>query len=202
MDFRTGKADIAQINRFLSALIIGLPTDSKVDFGKKDYNSGNKEANPIQSGSFGLLNNCWEIDAAEIEKKLRSDPALLLDEEKVHRAFQSGRDIDVYTSRRMIIIDTKGLSGKRVKYKSIPYHQIQGYEFETAGTMDRDAEIYLYTVISDVKQERFPRRVDGLRTKQSLLVKNIDIYEIGAFFNDVVLFGKEKYAAEPEVVLD
>jgi len=201
MDFRTGKADIAQINRFLSALIIGLPSDSKVDFGAKNYSSGNREATPIQGGSFGMLDNCREIDALEIDKKLRSDPALLLNEEKVVRAFQSGRDVDVYTNRRMIIIDTKGLSGKRVKYKSIPYHQIHGYEFETAGHMDRDAEIYLYTEISDVVSERYPRVVNKFRTKQSLLVKKIDIYEIGMFFTEQVLFGESKYAEEPEVVL-
>ena len=72
------------------------------------------------------------------------------------------------------------------------------YEFETNGPLDRDAEIYLHTEISDVKQ-LLPRRVDGLRTSLSLLVKDIDIYDIGAFFNDHVLMADEKYAKEPEV---
>jgi hypothetical protein len=202
MDFRTGKADISQINKFLSALIIGLPSDSKVDFGKKDYNSGNQEANPIGSGSGGLLENSHEIDASTIEAKLRSDPALLLDEEKVLRAFQSGRDIDVYTNRRMIIIDTKGLAGKRVNYKSIPFKHMHGFEFETAGHLDRDAEIYTYTDISDVEEEDFPRIVPCLRTKQSLLAKNIDIYEIGKLFTDHLLFGEQGYAEEPEIILE
>jgi hypothetical protein len=202
MDFRTGKADIAQINKFLSALIIGLPTDAKVDFGPKNYESGNQERNPISGGSFGLLNNSHEIDAGEIEAKLRTDPALLLDEEKVLRAFQCARDVDVYTNRRMIIIDTKGLTGKRVKYKSIPFKFIKGFEFETAGHMDRDAEIYLYTDIADVQSGDCPRVVPCLRTKQSLLVKKIDIYEIGKIFTDHLLFGEHGYAEEPEIVLD
>ena len=206
MDFRTGRCDIAQINKLLSALIIGLPSDSKIDFGKKDYSSGNQEANPIKASSFGMLGNSWEIDASEIETKLRTDPKLLLDEEKVLKAFQSGRDVDVYTNRRVIQIDTKGLTGKRVKYKSIPFKHIHGYEFETAGHLDRDAEIYLYTDITDVKQERFPRIADSLVTKQSLLVKKIDIYEIGAIFTDHLLFGEggakvEEYAEEPEIDL-
>jgi hypothetical protein len=199
MDFRTGKADIGQINRFLSALIIGLPSDKKIDFGPKDYKSGNKEANPISASSMGMLGNSTEIDADMIDKKLRSDPELLLDEEKVLRAFQCGRDVDVYTTRRMIQIDTKGLTGKRVNYKSIPFKEIRGFEFETAGHMDRDAEIYLYTDIADVKMERFPRIVPCLRTKQSLLVKHTDIYEIGKLFTDHLLFGEEDYAVEPEI---
>jgi hypothetical protein len=203
MDFRTGKADIAQINRFFSSLIIGLPTDAKMDFGKKNYSSGNREANPINKGSFGLLNNSTEIDAAEIEMKLRSDPALLLNEENVLRAFQSGRDIDVYTDRRMIIIDTKGITGKRVKYKSIPLKYIHGFEFETAGHMDRDAEIYCYTDIADIQSEQYPRIVPCLRTKQSLLVKHTDIYEIGKLFTDLLIFNDEKQQPmeEPEIDL-
>jgi hypothetical protein len=97
--------------------------------------------------------NSWEIDASKIEEKLRSDPCLLLDEENVLRAFQPGRDIDIYTNRRMIIIDTKGLTGKRVKYKSIPLNRIHGFEFEIAGHLERDAEIYLYTDIAKVESE-------------------------------------------------
>jgi hypothetical protein len=203
MDFRTGKADIAQINKFLSSLIIGLPTDAKIDFGKKDYSSGNQEAKPIEKGSFGLLGNSWEIDAGEIEMKLRSDPALLLDDEKVLRAFKSGRDVDVYTDRRMIIIDTKGLTGKRVKYKSIPLKHVHGIKFETAGNLDRDAEIYCYTDIADIQSEQFPRIVPRLRTKQSLLTKHIDIYEIGKLFADLVIFNAndQKYSEEPEIDL-
>jgi hypothetical protein len=201
MDFRTGKADIGQINRFLSALIIGLPSDKKVDFGPTDYKSGNQEANPISVGKMGILDNSHEIDADMIDKKLRSDPELLLDEEKVLRAFQSGRDVDVYTTRRMIRIDTKGLTGKRVSYKSIPFKEVRGFEFETAGHMDRDAEIYLYTDIADVQMGAFPRIVPFLKTKQSLLVKKIDIYEIGKLFTDHLLFGEEGYADEPEIDL-
>lgn len=201
MDFRTGKADIQQINKFLGALIIGVPTDSKVDFNSYNLKSGQREAKPIEGGSFGILNNCWKIDAGEIEKKLRSDPDILLKEEKVCWAFQSGRDVHVYTNRRYISIDTKGLSGKRVKYKSIPFHQVQGYEFETAGSMDRDAEIYLHTEIPKVWSMGPPRSVGGLNAKLCLLVKDVDIYEIGAFCNDHILFEENKYAEEPEVAM-
>ena len=84
VDFRTGKADIAQINHFLSALIVGLPSDKMVNFAKKDYSSGKGEANPFPKGaSFGILDNKWEIDAGPVEEKLRTDPCILLEEEKV-----------------------------------------------------------------------------------------------------------------------
>lgn len=133
MDFRTGKADIQQINRFLSAIVIGKPTDQKVDFYRKNYQSGVRESNPLTFQSMGLLNNCWEVDAQEYDHKLRNDPAILLDEEKTLRAFQSGRDVTVYTDRRIVVIDVQGMSGQRVKYKSIPLKFMYGFEFETAG---------------------------------------------------------------------
>lgn len=203
MDFRTGRCDIAQINRFLSALIVGEPKDRKVDLGFKNYNSGSREANPITSSSLGILGNSWEINAHEIEAKLRTDPCLLLQEEKVLKAFQSGRDIDVYTTRRMIVVDTKGLSGKRVKYKSLPWQYVYGFAFETAGHLDRDAEMYLYYEIADIQWTGPPRSVPSLRTKQSLLVKDINIYEIGKIFVDRLLFSTDQitHQEEPEIVL-
>jgi len=190
-DFRTGKCDIQQINRFLSALIIGKPTDSKVDMYQKNYASGTREANPIEFKSFGMFNNCWQIDASEMDSKLRSDPAILLDEETTLKAFQSGRDVTVYTDRRLIVLDVKGVSGKRVKYKSIPFKNIFGFEFETHGNLDNDAEIYQYTNIANVESASEPRHVPYLRVKQSLLVKDIDIYEIGKIFLDHTLMVKQ-----------
>lgn len=203
LDFRTGKVDIAQINYFLSALIIGLPSDEVVDLGRKDYNSGSQEANPINFSSFGILGNMWEVDAQEIERKLRNDPCLLLKEEMVLRAFQSGRDLVAYTNRRMIVIDTKGITGKRVEYKSMPWRFVDGYKIQTAGFLDRDGEIELYYTCADYIDHGPPRMAPQLKTRNSLLVKEIDIYEVGKIFTDILLFNKEeeeKYVEEPEVV--
>lgn len=203
MDFRTGKADIQQINRFLSALIIGKPTDKKVDLYRKDYTSGTRESNPITFKSMGILNNSWEVDVQEFDSKLRNDPAILLDEEKSLKAFQSGRDVTVYTDRRIIIIDVKGITGKRTKYKSIPYKYMKGFEFETAGNLDRDAEVYQYTDITNVTFSGPPRSVGYLRTKQSILVKDVNIYEVAKIFTDNTLFSTEEVIEEePEIVLD
>jgi len=206
-DFRTGKADIQKINRFLSALLIGRPTDNQVDLYKKSYASA-KQMVPLKLGSFGLFNNAWEIDRATMDAKLRNDPAILLDEETTLKAFQSGRDATVYTDRRVIIIDVKGITGKTVKYKSIPLKNIHGFEFETAGHLDRDAEIYQYTNITDVESKDEPRVVKCLVEKQSLLVKQIDIYEIGKIFLDHLFFKKgqdvpeETIEVEPEIEID
>jgi len=205
MDFRTGKADIQQINRFLSALIVGKSSDSKVNFYNKNYDSGLREACPITFESFGILNNSEEIDASEYDTKLRSDPDILLDEEKTLHAFKSGRDVTIYTDRRIIIIDIKGLAGKRTKYKSIPLKYVYGFEFETAGHLDRDGEVHQYTDIAKVKSFDTPRHVPYLKVKQSLLVKHVDMYEMGKVFTDVILFPQDAEVTtvdeEPEIDL-
>jgi len=201
MDFRSGKTDIMQIQKMLSAFIIGLPTDGKIVFGPK--NLANHERNSVGWNSLaaGIFDNSKEVKAEEIDHKLHNDVPLLLEEEKVLRAFQQARDMYVYTNRRFIIIDTKGMTGQRVKYKTIPYRYIKAFEFETAGHMDRDAEIYTYTTISHINNNSIPRNVTQLRNKQSILVKHTDIYEIGKLMLDHTVFGEKARTdlEEPEI---
>ena len=75
-----------------------------------------------------------------------------------------------------------------------------GVEFETAGHMDRDAEIYCHTDIAHIQSERFPRVVPCLVDKQSILVKHTDIYDVGEMLGKLTIFEKEEgFAEEPEI---
>jgi hypothetical protein len=200
MDFRSGKTDIMQIQKLLSGFVIGLPSDSKLVFGPKNYANHERNAVGWNSLVVGFFDNSEEIDAAEIDAKLHFDIPMLLEEEKILRAFRQARDMFLYTNRRLLIVDTKGLSGQRVKYKSIPWKHIDAFEFETCGHLDFDAEIYAYTTISAISSNDYPRSVDLLRTKQSILVKHTDIYEIGQLFVDRTIFGERpKEEVEPEI---
>lgn len=188
MDFRSGKTDIMQIQRLLTGFIVGRPTDSKILFGPKNYGNHDRNAVGWNSLAAGFFDNSKEIDPSEINAKLHFDIPMLLEEETVLRAFRQARDMFIYTNRRFLIIDTKGLSGQRVKYKSIPYKYVEAIEFETAGHMDRDAEVYCHTDISDIFSNGIPRSVGQLRTKQSILVKHTDIYEIGKLLLEHTVF--------------
>jgi hypothetical protein len=188
MDFRSGKTDIMQIQKLLTGFIVGRPTDSKIVFGPKNYGNHERKAVGWNSLAAGFFDNSKEIDPAEINEKLHVDIPMLLEEETVLRAFSQARDMFLYTNRRFLIVDTKGLSGQRVKYKSIPYKYVHALEFETAGHLDRDAEVYCHTDISDVISYGIPRQVGLLRTKQSILVKHTDIYEVGKLLLAHTLF--------------
>ena len=200
MDFRSGKTDIMQIQKLLTGFCIGLPTDSKMVFGPKNYGNHEKKVVGMSSIVAGFLDNSKEISADEMNDKFHNALPMMLEEEKVLRAFSQARDLFIWTNRRVLLVDTKGLTGQRVKYKSIPFKHVHGFEFETAGHMDRDAEIYCYTTIADVQSLSIPRQVGLLRTKQSILVKHTDIYEMGKLVLDQTIFSEHTPDdAEPEI---
>jgi hypothetical protein len=195
------KTDIMQIQQMLSGFIIGRPGDPKMVFRPKNYENHERTAIGWDSFVATFLDNSTEMEnAEELNSKLHDEIPMLLEEETILRAFQQGRDMFIYTNRRYLIIDTKGLSGQRVKYKTIPYKFMSAFEFETAGHLDRDAEIYCYTTISTILSNGIPRAVGLTRTKQSILVKNTDIYEMGKHLMEYAVIGEEAPdVLEPEI---
>ena len=89
----------------------------------------------------GLLGNASSVDLGKITKQLEP---ILADTETIELAFQLIRDQFVFTSKRLILIDKQGLTGKKVEYLSIPYKSINRFSIETAGHFDLDAEMKLW----------------------------------------------------------
>ena len=89
----------------------------------------------------GLMGNASEVDVADVESELSP---ILGDNEKVERAFKVVRDMYVFTSGRLILIDKQGLTGKKVDYLSLPYRSISSFSVETAGHFDLDAELKMW----------------------------------------------------------
>ena len=179
---------------------MGVPTDPKMVFSKKNYGKHDRDAVGMDSLKAAFFDHSKEVDTIEIDARFHSEIPLLLEEEKVLRAFSQARDMFLYTDRRFIIVDRQGVSGQSVKYKTIPYRHMTGFEFETAGHLDRDAEIYTYSNTTDQRLQNSPRSVGQLVTKQSILVKTTDIYEIGQLILDHTLFSKiSRKVATPKV---
>lgn len=89
----------------------------------------------------GLFGNASEVDARGIERDLE---AILVEGERVVKAFRIIRDMFVFTEKRLILIDKQGITGKKAEYHSIPYKSISHFSVETAGTFDLDAEMKIY----------------------------------------------------------
>ena len=89
----------------------------------------------------GLFGNASEVDARDIQKDLE---AILVEGERVVKAFRIIRDMFIFTEKRLILIDKQGITGKKAEYHSIPYKSISHFSVETAGTFDMDAEMKIY----------------------------------------------------------
>jgi hypothetical protein len=59
-------------------------------------------------------------DATALTSQLRSSPTLLQDDESIDAAFKGGRDFFLVTTKRIITIDHRGITGKSIRYTSYP----------------------------------------------------------------------------------
>ncbi|WP_059103390.1 PH domain-containing protein [Shouchella shacheensis] len=89
----------------------------------------------------GLLGNASQVDNKEVEREVSST---LVPNEEVDIGFKVVRDLIVFTDKRLILVDKQGMTGKKIEYHTIPYHNIAHYSVETAGTFDLEAELKIW----------------------------------------------------------
>lgn len=76
---------------------------------------------------------------------------LLVPGEQPVAAYSTFRDSAVFTTKRLIIRDAQGLTGKKVEIYSLPYSSINMWSSENAGTLDWNAELELWTRAGKIK---------------------------------------------------
>ena len=146
IDFSAANVDIFQIYQLLNAKI---PWSQ--DRGTQDYVDPvppNMDQKQSKLGSIvdWLGDNAMQVDAGEVEKRFKTEFPILLEDEKVELAFKSGRDTKLFTSRRVLFVDVKGLVGKKIEFLSLPYSSIHAFYVQTAGAiLDRDTELRIFT---------------------------------------------------------
>lgn len=97
-----------------------------------------------------LMGNASETDAAEIQEELAP---VMAESEQVIAAFKLIRDLSVFTTKRLILIDKQGLTGRKVNYHSIPYRAVTQFIVETAGHFDTDSELKIWVSGQDAPVE-------------------------------------------------
>jgi hypothetical protein len=89
----------------------------------------------------GLLGLASDVDVAAVRRDLEP---ILLPEEEVDLAFSVIRDLFVFTSHRLILVDKQGVTGRKREYVSLPYRSITMFSVENAGTFDTDSELKIW----------------------------------------------------------
>ena len=77
-------------------------------------------------------------------------------------AYKTFRDSAVFTTKRLIVRDAQGLTGRKVEVYSLPYSAINMWSSENAGTFDVDGELELWTRAGYIKV-RVGKKVDVRR---------------------------------------
>jgi hypothetical protein len=89
-----------------------------------------------------LLGHASDLTPEQTRKDL---DGILLPEESVEVAFKVIRDLMVFTDRRLILVDKQGITTRKVSYLVVPYRAITSYSIETAGTLDLESELKIWT---------------------------------------------------------
>lgn len=77
---------------------------------------------------------------------------LLVGDEQPVASFRTFRDSATFTTKRLIVRDAQGITGKKVEVYSLPYSSINMWSSENAGgILDRDAELELWTRAGHIK---------------------------------------------------
>lgn len=146
-DFRATKANLWAIQKCFCNRVLG---EDKAPLPDVDNYQGHQDS---QGGLFGLITGLRfdqrPIDAVQMNAVLHSDPPILQGMEVVEMAFQGHRDISVFTTKRVITIDKKGLFGKKIEYFSLPWESIVAFGVRKAGfAIDFDTEVELFTELA------------------------------------------------------
>jgi hypothetical protein len=105
----------------------------------------------------GILGNASEIDAQKAQMEFAR---LLAPGEQIEKAYQLIRDSFLFTNKRLILVDVQGLTGAKIEYHSIPYHNIHHFSVETAGHFDLDAELKIHLSGGIVVAKRFNKQLN------------------------------------------
>lgn len=106
-----------------------------------------------------LLGNATD---APVDKVATELAPLLVQDERVERAFILFRDLVVFTSRRLILVNKQGLTGSKVEHLCIPYRSITFFSVENAGSFDMDSELKLWVSGQPLPiVKTFGRKVDA-----------------------------------------
>lgn len=177
VDFQKDKVDLMAINRYLSARCLkasdGALLPPQIPVPQEILRASPPGA--VEAFLNWVGNDAVAIDAGQVDAQLHGECGVLQEDERVCLAFKSGRDMVAFTTKRALLVDVQGFSGKKVEWKSVPYSSIRAFSVESAGSWDRDAEFNVFCKTYWIEGN------PGSVIKQDLRKGRADIIAIQAF---------------------
>ncbi len=119
-----------------------------------------------------LLGNAGVANPQELSKEYGN---LLCNGESIEIGFKLIRDVFIFTNKRLILVDKKGITGSKVEYLSVAYKSIARFSVESSGHFDLDAELRIW--VSSELQPSIVKKFD----------KNVNIYDLQRILAEHVL---------------
>ena len=118
----------------------------------------------------GLLGLASDVDVADVRRDLEP---MLVPSEEIDLAFAILRDLMVFTTHRLILVDKQGMTGRKRDYHSIPYRSITMFSVETAGSFETDAELKIWISSQGIPLSRKISRSSNLSGIQRALAEGV-----------------------------
>lgn len=119
-----------------------------------------------------ILGNAGAVSNDELNKNYG---ILLTEGEEIELGFKLIRDVFIFTTKRLILVDKQGITGSKTDYKSISYKSITRFSIETAGTFELDAELKIW--VSSELQPSIKKQFN----------KSVNVYEVQKLLAHYVL---------------
>lgn len=94
-----------------------------------------------------LGDDARQVDAAQADAKFHQSPPILQSTERCEMAFKGRRDMVLFTTKRLVIVDVKGFSGTKTSFLSLPWSTVKCFGVKSAGSfLDKDSEMMIWCV--------------------------------------------------------
>lgn len=92
---------------------------------------------------FNFSNSVFKLRSISESDVIKDIRTFMLPDENIVSAFRSGRDQVVFTDKRIIALDVKGITGSRKEFSTLPYSQIVHFTVQTPGFLEfnNDSEL-------------------------------------------------------------
>jgi len=145
IDFSKTEVDIFEVYQFLNVKISMSQMKGTADYVDPTPPNMDKKDSAVGKMLSWLGDDAHQVNSEEVEEHFKTKFPIMLEDERVELVFKSGRDYKIFTNKRLLWIDVKGLTGKKIEFVTILYSSIHGFSVRTAGGfLDRDTEMILH----------------------------------------------------------
>lgn len=104
-------------------------------------------------------------------KELDIFKPMLASDEKIHFLYAATRDRVIFTDRKIITYDVKGLTGQKKEFRVFPYSKITSFSVETSGLTDFDSDFKIWVSGVGVFEIKFAPKLDIIQLGELLATK-------------------------------